>query len=481
MINSFYFKHKFAFKWIGIALFIKGLLFAFFTYSFFKYWPPEMRQGLFNASGDTSVYYGSVESFYNGNGYDTYCRMPGLLPIYYPIRLIFSVYWTQNIIILLQFFTGVVSVYALAQLAKLIFNNQRIFLFTFFIYAFSSFVSIWDHVGYADSFGVSFLIFSMYYLVKFSKENKHWKFLFISGFFMAWSLFFRPVHGIVIPFALLVNVLNLRDLIGSIKKGIIYGLPIVFFLGIWSYSNYSRHKKIVILQGDSSECFRGLTKEVLSMRALIIAWGGDIQPWAKDTEGEWFFSNISDKATEPSNDDIYTSQYNLDSLKQLRTAYVIAHNDTTALKIRKEYGEKMLEASQRYLQSYKSEHFFRYYVLNRIKLLWKFLVPKRLDDLPLPRLDQMNIIQKAVKAGYYLLLVFVNVFGFIGALIIIRKKVYFPLIPLSLLITLGPFMGFLEQRYLLPIYGFFVIFTAFALNAIYEFYLQRKSGRNKSS
>jgi hypothetical protein len=471
-VKNFLEKHRFAVKWLSIALLIKSVLFIFFAYSFCKYWPSHWNEGLFNASGDTSVYYGAVESFYNGNGYDTYCRMPGLLPVYYPIRLFFSAVVTKNIIIILQLLAGVVSIYVLAKTAKLIFNSQRVFFITFFIYAFSSFVSIWDHVGYADSFGTSFLIYSIYLLV-LNKEKRNWKFILFSGLFMTWSIFFRPVHGIIVPLALLVYLCNIKDIAGSIKRSFVFALPLVFFLGVWTYSNYSKYKKVIVLQGSLSDCFSGLTEDLLSIRELIVAWGGDSQPWAKNSEGEWFFGINKDKQPEPAHG-IYTSAYNLDSLKILRSNYFIVHSDTTAQQVKDSLRPIIVSASNRYRESYKKEHASRYYFLNKVKLLKKFLIPGRLDDLPLPASDKMNLFQKAVKGGYFLLLIFINVFGMIGCFLALKKKTLLPLIPLSLLIVLCPVMGLIEQRYLVPVYSFFVVFSAYVLEKIFLFFSRKK-------
>lgn len=475
-MKTFLQEHKFALKWLGIAFVIKSLLFVFFAMCFHLYWPREYVNGIFNASGDTSVYYGAVESFYLGNGYDTNCRMPGLLPIYYPIRLLFDIDTTKAIIIILQFLTGVVSVYVLAQTARLLFNSMRIFYITFFLYAISSFVSIWDHVGYADSFGTSFLIFAVYLLVK-NRITPGNRLILLSGLFMIWSLFFRPVHGILIPVIGLIFLFDRTNLSGTIKKGLLFVLPAVLFLGLWTYRNYSKYNKVIVLQGDMSACFKGLTKDLLSIRDLIVAWGGDSQPWAKNSEGEWFFGKGKLNNAAPSQDVIYASGYNLDSLKTLRQYYQLIHNDSTPDNVRRDYQELAVAASNRYIASYKKEHAFRYYFLNKLKLLKKFLFPKRLDDLPLPGFDKMNIFQKAVKIFYYLMLLAINLLGCIGCIIVLRKKIWLPLIPIALLITLAPVMGLIEQRYLVPVYGYFVIMTAVVIDSLYQYLQLRKQKR----
>jgi hypothetical protein len=168
MIKRFYTKHRYAFKWFFMALTIKGCLFLLFALNFIQNWPAKwITNSIFIASGDTIGYYEPVEAFANGYGYNTFCRMPGLLPIYAPLYFLFGGIWGKTLVIVLQFLLSSLSVYFLARTAELIFNNNRIFYISFFLYAFSSFVSIWDHYGYSDSFSTSLLIFSFYLFVSY--------------------------------------------------------------------------------------------------------------------------------------------------------------------------------------------------------------------------------------------------------------------------------------------------------------------------
>jgi hypothetical protein len=466
MINSFYHRHAFAFKWVSIALLIKSILFVFFAISFHENWPKNLTDGLFNASGDTLLYYDAVESFSNGNGYNTFCRMPGLLPIYYPIRLFFEVSYTKSIIILLQFMMGVVSVYLLAKTAKLIFKNHNFFLITFYVYAFSSYVSIWDHYGLSDSFATSFLIFSSYFLTKY-KLNASYNTLLLSGFFMAWSIFFRPIHGVLVPVILLFFIFDFKHLALSFKHFSLFLLPLAMSIGIWGTSNWVKYRRLILLQGPFTECFGFLSEEHLAVRKLIIAWGGDYQPWSKNSEAEWFFTNKRDyKTTAPTTSDIYTSQYNLDSLRHLKMLYMEVNSDTTIQNIRNK--KLLFSACDRYLQSYKAERKINYLFLNHFKTAKQLMLPRRIDDLPFPSFAEMTFFHKIAKISYYLLLLFINIFGLIGCLFAFFKGYKLWIFPVTLFITIGFILGFVEQRYLVPAYPYFVIFSAIIIERIYS-------------
>lgn len=476
MIRSFYNKHTFAFKWLSIAFIIKLVLFIFFAFNFYHYWPEvNITNVIFNASGDTSGYYAPLESLVQGKGYYSMGRMPAMLPIYVPLRLFFSVEWSKTLIIILQFLVSAVSVYVLAKTALLIFKKQRIFYLTFFLYAFSSFVSIWDHIGYMDSFGTSFLIFSIYFVHQY-KITQKWKHLFWSGFFIAWSIFFRQLHGLVVPLVLLFFLFDIKNIKRTIQNGIVYCSVLVISLSAWSYKNYHDFNKRVIFTGSLTEAFPGMiTEELLKLRELITIWGGDTQPWVKGSDAEWLlYVKYDSDHTEPPTKNIYTKEYNVDSLRNLKRMYVALRTDTSLTEPQKtELKHRVNEAATRYIASYKSEHFVRYILVNRLIIARRLLFPPRLDDLPFPSLDKMNIIQKIVKGGYYVLLLLVNFIGLIGCFLALRKRIFLSVIPLTFVFVLTFIFGYVEQRYLVPAYCFLVIFVAYVTDLVYEFYLRR--------
>jgi hypothetical protein len=86
--------------------------------------------------------------------------------------------------------------------------------------------------------------------------------------------------------------------------------------------------------------------------------------------------------------------------------------------------------------------------------------------LPLPKFKEMNILQKAIKLGYYLLLILINTIGFVAGIFYLFKRNYLVIIPISLIIVLIIGFGIVEQRYLLPTYPFFVIITSFFVSTV---------------
>ncbi len=460
--------NKYNLKWILIAFAIKIPLFIYFAIQFKQNWPAHLvENNLFVYSGDTWGYYDPCENFVNGMGYTSYCRMPGLLPIYFLFRPFLNITWTKTCIIILQFIASTLSVYILARIAFILSkHNHLVFKLTFFIYAISSFVSIWSHVGYSDSFGVSFLIFSFYFLLKFKDQYKI-NYLILSSVFITWSVFFRPIHGVCIPVFIVIYLFDYKKIGLSIKHTIIFTIPLIISLSVWTVKNYQQTNKIIILQGPLSECFPSISDQLLAIRKLIACWGDDVQPWAKDTAGEWFFSKkMMESKNNPSHNNIYTKDYNLDSLITLRKKYFLSIDDSIEINERQELKQYVIDKSNLYVESYKKEFPIRAGIINKLILLKQLLIPNRLDDLPFPKFNEMNILQKTIKLGYYSLLILINTIGFVVGIFFLFKKNYLVIIPISLITVLIIGFGIVEQRYLLPTYPFFVILTSFFVSTV---------------
>lgn len=435
---------------------------------FWKNWPHDrIVAKLFIGSGDTGTYYTPVENFVQNGDYNSFCRMPGLLPIYAPLLLIFGALYAKLLILFLQVFAGAVSVVLLAQTAKIVFNSQRIFLLTFYVYAISTFTSNWDHYGLSDSFGISFLVFATFFFCKFI-QTKALPFLFWAGLFITWSSFFRPAHVYYIPlmsFALLFYF-QWKKLFVPL---LVANASAIFAFGIWTYSNYYKYNKFIVLQGSFSSCFASLSEEHLQVRKLVIAWGGDYQEWSEGSEAEWFFSSAEPKKSVIKQNYLSTA-YNYDSLLLLRNDYHLFSDSVLDFKRKTEISKRIFERTDRYLKTYKTEKLLDFYLFNRLSLLNKLLFPSRLDDFPTPALKDMNAFEIAMKGASFLLLLLVNAFGLFGAVLGLIKKQWLALVPLSLIFLIACIFGYVEQRYLTPAYPFMTIYATFALDIIYRLF-----------
>lgn len=393
--------------------------------------------------------------------------MPGLLPIYAPLLLVFGALYAKILIIFIQVFAGALSVVLLAQTAKIVFNSQRVFLLTFYLYAISTFTSNWDHYGLSDSFGISFLVFATFFFCKFI-QTKSMSFLFWAGFFITWSTFFRPAHVYYLP--LMSFALFFYFKWSTLLKPLFFAnLVAVIAFGTWTYSNYYKYNKFIVLQGSFSSCFASLSEEHLQVRKLVIAWGGDYQEWSEGSEAEWFYSNAEPKrfVIKPN---YLIAAYTYDSLLLLRQDYHTFSDSVLDSERKISISKRIFERSERYFSAYKKEHILDYYLLNRLRMLNALLFPSRLDDFPTPSFSKMTHIEIAAKGGSFVLLLLINGLGLFGALLGLLKKQWLSIVPLSLIFLIACVFGYVEQRYLTPAYPFMTIYAAFAFDILFRLF-----------
>ena len=478
--------------WFLIAFIIKLFIFIIHTGAFHSNWPEgSITKGIWVNTNDTKDYYQPIERLLNGEGYSLKTtddegvsavrpwafRMPGLLPIYAPLNLILGGEWAKFFIIILQFFLEVICVLLLAQCARWIFNNKTIAAFCFIFYLFSIYVSIHTNFAASESFCTSFFIVSFYFFIRYI-QHKNKKRLFVSGFFLCWSIFFRPtIMFMAIAYPIILLILDKKNgtfSIGSFfQKSFILFSFFIFFDAIWIVRNYKAFDRFVPLNDSFSAV---ASAQEIALYNLIIAWGEDIQDW-NPSAGRWFVrptnstTRVYDSTfqkTNPFPPSVFTQDYNLDSLKSLRQIYwktfAKTENDSSAYYYRTIFVQK----STAYLQSYKSNKPFQYYVLNKFKFFKRFLFIKVPYGTPF---TGKNIFNKAIRGLQLLLYYFIILSAIAGVFLVWKRKLLLPKL-VSLLAILFIFIhvwfGYVENRYLVPLYPILVLFSAYFFYSVIE-------------
>ena len=473
-------------KWMLLAFFIRAAMMLFFSFEFQANWSPDLlHSGFVVLHNDTPGYFIPMESFIAGEGYSSSCRMPGLLPIYAALRVFFSPEISEVVLVFIQFFASLFAVYLLAKTAFLLKKSQLLFTITFFVAAFSSFISIWDQALLSDSLSVSFLIYSVYFAMKYV-EHSDWKSLIWSGVFLAWTVFVRPTHILLVPVLGLLLLFKhwqgFKSMGVVFKTSVILFLPLVISISAWTYRNYSLIGRPVFLQDKNEVCFGALSEHYVSFRNMVIAWGGDYKGWSKNTELAWF---IDKKTTShfDFDDRIFTTQYNADSLRLLKQYLTSSLDEQTDSTLRNFSVNKVQEMSLRYTASYKSEHPIDYYFVNRIRLIRLFVFQGNIENLPLPAMAEMNLFEKLVKYFYSILLIFVAGFFFISCVFSLLNKTHTTsivfLFPLLIILLIGAFFGYAEQRYLAPAYPIMVIGFAMLCTKLFETWTELRKQKSE--
>jgi Na+/glutamate symporter len=109
--------------------------------------------------------------------------------------------------------------------------------------------------------------------------------------------------------------------------------------------------------------------------------------------------------------------------------------------------------------------------MNKIKFARMILFPTRIDDLPFPAFQQMNIGQKIIKVCSLVALPVLSALSLCAlAFWLIRRKwayVLWMCLPLGLVLV-HSYIGFVEQRYLATSYPFFLMLSAGFIAAMSE-------------
>ena len=478
-------------RWIFLVFSIKLILFVFFSFEFYKNFSKDRIIGkLFISSGETVTYYSPIENLANGNGYSfedlsasgeiakylpSTRRVPGILPIYYPLYKLLGKEAARTTIVLVQFLLSVISVYFLALISLDIFQSKTPFYITLFLYTISSFVSIFDHIGLAESLSTSFVIFAIFFLLKGLKKQQQCS-IFLSGLFICWSIFLRPAVGVFFPVVLLFlvwyNTHNLFSYRATLKGLMLLSLTLIISVSGWSIRNYNATNQIIPLEDDVFKSMPYLyTPQVKAIRNLIAAWGGESARWQINSEGEWFFS----KEMDPDNHSVFSSRhftnhYNLDSLIRLREMFWLSQDHALPESEREVYKIKTSQTALFYTDNYKKEKPLCYFILSPLILTGKFLFIKTTNYLPFPPLNEMKLYHKLIKIFYIALYNLIMILGLVGLIIsIFRKKaelIIISLCPVFYVIVMSLIFKSTEERYLVSLYPFLVLFSSLTINQI---------------
>jgi hypothetical protein len=466
--------------WVVMAIFAKT---SFFIFKVCELGIPNLiyLETFASDSGDTTSYIEPIENLLkNGVYYDDF-RMPGYGWLYFLLRLIFSQTYALNTLVIIQLLLSSLSVYTLALISDKIFKHNYFFYSTFFLYAISSFVSLYDHALLTESFCTSAIIFSVYFLFSNKKLD-----LIISGMLLTWAVFLKPVMvPLIVLFGLYVLVRDVHKKF-QIKSyswcnTLLFLLPFFVVDGAWVIRNFQKYDSIIPLT--KSVYYPDYEKSYhLELFAFMNSFGGSIVHWEPGSEITFFsplpeFIKKREEAVLPNN--IYTSKFNYDSLIVLRELIKVRDNETVNL-----YEKQVLDSSIKnkfntYTKSIKQEKPFLYYIGSRFKVLKTFFVHSGTYNLFNKASFELNKIEFVLKLFYSTLYLIVVIFGFIGSFTLLLKGIrnidYLFISCVGLYIALVfPFILKLDEfRYFVPGYPFFLIASIFAFQNAFQLILKK--------
>lgn len=467
--------------WLLVSFIIKFQFLLIYIYA-----STGLEDGFFykfiKTTPDSFSYISPIETLIETGNYEPDFRMPGYGWIYFILRLFFSKSLVFAIIPILQTILASFSVYLLAIISLKLFKSNLAFHLTFFVYLISFNVSYYDLFLLTESFTLSALIFSVYFFLNGEKNKIN---LIFSGLMLTWSIFMRPVLlpllFIFFGFSLIKGLFYNQVKTIPLKLLLYFIIPFLIIESAWVVRNYVKHDKIFFLTQSMyvPEIENSFYKSIFEFsRAIGISQTG----WEPSSPRNFFHPEKKFKNPVPLkfSDEIFTSQFNMDSLQLVRNDIVLFldTNQTTKQKLR--LNDKIIERLDRYKESVKDEKPFLYHIKSRINSCILFFGHPGIYNLFGRATYELNKFEIIVKAFYALLYIAVVGFGMIGLfyMFIFNLSKFNELFFLSgiglYLVLIHPLVLKMEEyRYILPAYPFLVIACVAFLYKLSKVFLKK--------
>ena len=460
--------------WIILAVIVKALFFAFMIHQDISKVEPGT---IYVKAGDTDSYIAPVENLISKGAYSPDFRMPGYGALYFLFRLLLPLRSALNFLALTQLLLGAVSVYFLALAIRDIFRRDDLFYIMFYGYLLSTYTSIFDVLILTESLAVSSLIFAVFCFIRGTHKCNN-VLLFLSGFFLTWSIFLRPFLLPLMVFFIVALFLSFtRNAVycssKAIKAVVVFLLPFLLIDGAWMVRNHRLYNKIIPLQQNVYYLDSKKDRIQMGLWDFIKSWGGDCVSWNPQAEINWFeYTKHVDNIKIPGY--IYTSKFNYDDLVDVKKYIAFSKDETLPLSERNRFGQLAADKLSEYTESIKKEKPYLYYVSARLQLVKKFLLHSGTYNLFSKTIRELNIAEIMFKLLMTLVYFFVVIFGFIGVVFLFFKgcclndKFLIAAIPLYIITFFPIVFAIIEYRYFVTAYPFMLACAVYVFVQIYD-------------
>ncbi|MGP8215903.1 MAG: hypothetical protein ACLQQ4_10095 [Bacteroidia bacterium] len=467
-------------KWfVFIAILLRGPLWLYFGHLINITFPADQKLYSYFIKDDYLYFFVPVDNYFH-TGTFSYMgnipftgRMPGYSVVYFLFRLMFSMQNATYCVIGLQFILSSISVYVLALTSYKIFENKRAFYITYFLYILAVFPGFFDFIIVPESFSVSALIFSLFFLVKYFKEGHRAKHLIFSGAFLTWTIFLREYTGLlIIAFPVVIGIYHLfvrKDkLVKALTAGTLFCLPFIIADGAWVIRNYRATSQFIPVTCALEDSYGKLYS--ISWSALddmVSTWGENGAPF--DVTGLAYYYRTPQAKINihfPARIFKNTTTYNADSLVHLRQLYATFYY-TKDTAIERTTQNRILELCSLYRQDYISHNQFAYYIIRPVKNLKYLMFFSGTGYLPMPSFSGCTLTEKVIKIIFTILYFFIFICSSAGILLFLIRHKPKEIILWLALISCIMIMAVLlvnivqEPRYTVHVFMMFVLFASF--------------------
>ena len=468
--------------WIMLAFFIKMLVSC---YLFYIKTDPNVDINTFSfTAGDSFTYFDSIENLIKSGSYKPFYRMPGIGFPYYLLRLIFDKHLSLNLLILMQILYASLACYLLARLAYQLSHSILFFYITFFLGVINSYYGVYDIWLLSESICTSSLIFSVYFFYQalvFSINR--YKSIFISGIFITWAVFSRPIYAPLLILYILFILFYFYKInkVSLIKLIIVFSIPFILLDSIWVYHGYKHKHKIVFLQhssanlGEESQEAYKWDELLLSLVNYVQTFGGDLVWWNPEAEISWFgvVKGSSENYVKQLPKYAFTSYCNEDSLLIVKKNISIIYDTITSQPIKDSIRQETIKMLNRFTKSYIEMKPFHYHISSRLIILKKFILHQPTYNLYFKQFSDLKWYHRLVKL-FYFFMYYLYITGFFLSFFFLcfnkKRNLYLPVVSVALFgVFIYPFLRFCEYRYIVPVIPFILFLSSFSIYSIVTF------------
>jgi hypothetical protein len=443
---------------------------------------------------DWSEYLQPVENLIFKGSYSPDLRTPGYGLAFLIPRLLFDRATACNILIIFQLLMGIISAYLLAQTAYNIYKTRLSFILTGIIYSLCLTISSTETRIGSDSLAISFSIFAVYFLLAYLDNFKFYQIL-LSTFFICWTIFIRPIMGILwaaMIFYLVVSFIQSRNT-KLILPVIIFIFSFIVLDSVYMIRNYRNFNQLRPLGNLNIYYFsnNNFNSEISNQAivSFVTSWGGDYAYWDPSAEIRWFginernFEKYGSKKLETYDrelpDYIYTSEFNKDSLLVLKNRINKIQSRTLNRQKNREYCAYVNKKLFIYTNSVKKDKPLIYYIYAPLRITAKFVFNHGTQGLIGNKsFNNLNLLEKILKISVSITNLSIVIFSIFSILFSIIKRQTFKglFIPLSFVILyvveICCILRSSEIRYKLPVYPFLFVYS---ISLIYYFKNKKES------
>ncbi len=455
-----------SFFWLCFLILIK------FTLLFFlidQQRPSTIPESIAVCSGDCDSYLVPIDNLVESGTYKPDYRMPGYGFAYLLFRLILEKDAASDGIILFQTLLDAIATFILALTLYKITKHKLSFYLTLVFYGIGVSVSCYNNWILTESLTASVMVFAFYFFVQHSITKKN-HFLLLSGLFFTWAYFLRPVN-FPITFILLIMIL-LFEKKERLKKGFLFFLPVLVFHSLWTIRNYVLKEKLFLL---TENPYLAMYKPGTVANWEFCKTFSDFKNTSCffDSKGLTYFGQ-SVQTLKPEDiiipDEIYTDDFNRDSLLILKSYFDEINNPSTNDKRKAELDKLLVVKNKLYEQSIRKNHPFLVYIKTPLLLSKKFVLQSGVHNLYFLPFSYLKLYQKAIKLFYIgiywiVFILFLIALLFYPASIINNKMILVSyLIAFYIIFIHSIFLRSIEPRYIIPAYPFFVTCGVFFIS-----------------